>query len=473
MKFTRVIAFSLMATAMSALCAQAQSLRNASPPAEFPSASFSGKQYVDSQGCIYIRAGIDGNVTWVPRVGRDRKQVCGYKPTVVAGGAASAKPRAQAPVEITLPTAARPAVTQPAASQTPKPLPAAVAQPMAKPRTAPVAVAPPGRAPVQAAAPAPVAVPAPITVRRVPPATTVMVPARRQAAPQAAPAIAPRKAPVRAGGGCSNASAFSQQFINKGAGVRCGPQAEPPITYGRGWDRQSALMPRGERAHLAAAAVSPDTRVVPRHVYDRSRNTTTVSVPEGYKPVWSDDRLNPHRAERSLRPAQPRAISVPPQGYLAATRGDDRLNTRRGLRTAQGDARTDQIWTRTVPRKLVPQPTDRQIVIVPRNVAKSPAEAERVALRLSTRSAPVTSGAPRVSAAPGRYVRVATYGSDQEARQVAQALARGGLPMRLGSVRRGQVTQRVVLAGPFADSTTAQAALRQARAAGFSGAHLN
>ncbi|MDX2485719.1 MAG: SPOR domain-containing protein [Pseudodonghicola sp.] len=459
---------------MSALCAQAQSLRNASPPAEFPSASYTGKQYVDSRGCIYIRAGIDGNVTWVPRVGRDRKQVCGYKPTTLAGAAASARPRAQAPVEITLPAAARPVTTQPAASQKPKPLPAAVAQPMAKPRTAPVAVAQPRRAPVQAAAPAPITAPAPIRVRRAPAATTVMIPApRRQAAPQPAQAIAPRKAPVRAGGGCPNASAFSQQFINKGAGVRCGPQAEPPITYGRGWDRESALMPRGERAHMAAA-VSPETRVVPRHVYDRRRNTTTVSVPEGYKPVWSDDRLNTHRAERGLRPAQPRAISAPPQGYLAVARSDDRLNTRRGLRTAQGDARTDQIWTRTVPRELVPEPTDRQIVIVPKELAKSPAEAERVGLlRLSTRNAPVTAGVQRVSAAPGRYVRVATYGSDQEARQVAQALAQGGLPMRLGSVRRGQATHRVVLAGPFADSTAAQAALRQARAAGFSGAHLN
>ncbi|WP_245510586.1 SPOR domain-containing protein [Antarcticimicrobium sediminis] len=453
---------------MSALCAQAQSLRNASPPAEFPSASYTGKQYVDSQGCIYIRAGIDGNVTWVPRVGRDRKQVCGYKPTVVAGGAAAAKPRAQAPVEITLP-----ATTQPAAIQKPKPLPAAVAQPVAKPRTAPVAQ--PRRAPVQAAAPAPIATPAPIRVRRAPAATTVVIPApRRQAAPQAAPVIAPRKAPAQAGGGCSNASAFSQQFINKGAGVRCGPQAEPPITYGRGGDRQSVLMPRGARAHMAVAAVSPETRVVPRHVYDRRRNTTSVSVPDGYKPVWSDDRLNPHRAERSLRPAQPRAISGPPRGYLAATRDDDRLNTRRGPRTAQGDARTDRIWTRTVPRELVPQPTDRQIVIVPKELAKSPAEAERAGLlRISTRNAPVTAGAPRVSVAPGRYVRVATYGSDQEARQVAQALAQDGLPMRLGSVRRGQATHRVVLAGPFADSTTAQAALRQARAAGFSGAHLN
>ncbi|TDK52626.1 SPOR domain-containing protein, partial [Antarcticimicrobium luteum] len=95
---------------MSTLSAQAQSLRNATAPAEFPPASFAGKQYVDSRGCIFIRAGIDGNVTWVPRVGRDRKQVCGYKPTAVAGATAGpAAPRGPAPVEITVPAAAQPA----------------------------------------------------------------------------------------------------------------------------------------------------------------------------------------------------------------------------------------------------------------------------------------------------------------------------------------------------------------------------
>ena len=61
--------------------AGAKSLRDAGEPAEFPPSDFSGKQYVDSNGCVFVRAGIGGNVTWVPRVSRSRQQICGQEPT--------------------------------------------------------------------------------------------------------------------------------------------------------------------------------------------------------------------------------------------------------------------------------------------------------------------------------------------------------------------------------------------------------
>ncbi len=57
-------------------------------PAELPSADYDGQSYVDSKGCIFLRAGYGGDATWVPRVGKDRKQICGQTPskamTVVA-----------------------------------------------------------------------------------------------------------------------------------------------------------------------------------------------------------------------------------------------------------------------------------------------------------------------------------------------------------------------------------------------------
>ena len=68
-----------------------------SVPAEFPPDDYAGRQYVDSRGCAYVRAGVDGAVNWLPRVNRDRKPLCGLEPSVVS--AASAAP-AVAPVAV-------------------------------------------------------------------------------------------------------------------------------------------------------------------------------------------------------------------------------------------------------------------------------------------------------------------------------------------------------------------------------------
>jgi len=62
-----------------------QRLHDNPQPAERPPASFQGTQFVDSRGCVFIRAGIDGVVTWVPRVTRNRELICGMQPTLGAG----------------------------------------------------------------------------------------------------------------------------------------------------------------------------------------------------------------------------------------------------------------------------------------------------------------------------------------------------------------------------------------------------
>jgi hypothetical protein len=56
--------------------AVAQSLRSVGGPAETPPANFQGQQYVDSRGCVFMRAGLNGQVTWVARIGRDRRPIC-------------------------------------------------------------------------------------------------------------------------------------------------------------------------------------------------------------------------------------------------------------------------------------------------------------------------------------------------------------------------------------------------------------
>ena len=72
-----------------AMPATAQTLQDDDGPAELPPSEFEGRRYVDSTGCVYIRAGVDNAVTWVPRVTLDRELVCGFQPTFAEEGNAA------------------------------------------------------------------------------------------------------------------------------------------------------------------------------------------------------------------------------------------------------------------------------------------------------------------------------------------------------------------------------------------------
>jgi hypothetical protein len=56
-------------------------LAEGAKPAEVPPAEFAGQQYVDSRGCLFVRAGDGTKVLWIPRVSRDGALVCGYPPS--------------------------------------------------------------------------------------------------------------------------------------------------------------------------------------------------------------------------------------------------------------------------------------------------------------------------------------------------------------------------------------------------------
>jgi cell division septation protein DedD len=86
-------------------------------PAELPPGEYAGVQYVDSKGCVFLRAGTDTETLWVPRVTAGGKPVCGYPPSgnrVPVVGEAGAGDGALAEPE-TAPAAADPieAVDQP------------------------------------------------------------------------------------------------------------------------------------------------------------------------------------------------------------------------------------------------------------------------------------------------------------------------------------------------------------------------
>ena len=70
----RALAFALL---LAALPAGAEPTR----PAEWPPADYAGLQYVDSKGCLFVRAGSGGKVVWVPRVTREGAPVCGNPPS--------------------------------------------------------------------------------------------------------------------------------------------------------------------------------------------------------------------------------------------------------------------------------------------------------------------------------------------------------------------------------------------------------
>ncbi|SEL24704.1 hypothetical protein SAMN05443999_104185 [Roseovarius azorensis] len=101
----------------------AQPLHDVPTPAELPPDSYTGRQYVDSAGCVFIRADADGEITWVPRVTPERRALCGFKPTLAAAPPVIAETRAPDPAvpETSAPAPDRTA-PQPARARSAKPL---------------------------------------------------------------------------------------------------------------------------------------------------------------------------------------------------------------------------------------------------------------------------------------------------------------------------------------------------------------
>jgi sporulation related protein len=202
-------------------------------------------------------------------------------------------------------------------------------------------------------------------------------------------------------------------------------------------------------------------------------------LPAAARPVATLPAVAPVRAPAiyttppAVRPAKPVVavnialqlpvvkVAVPP-GYRKAF-SDGRLNPKRGGQTARGEAQMNQVWSQTVPRRLI----------------ESGARVARVAqvqTLISSKSAPVASAsemaAPATRSGGYRYVQVATFGDARNASNTVRRLQALGLPVSRANVSRKGKTLQIVFAGPISTQADLNRALIQVRAAGFSDAYF-
>ena len=413
----------------------AKTLAEATTPANFPPSDFEGRTYVDNDGCVYIRAGVDGNTTWVPRVTRSRQVICGQTPTFGTTRVASASQATPAPAAA--PTTAQPetrtATVAPATTTAPAAAPAAAETTTRRvvqaTTTTRQTTTRPAAASTTVASAAPRATPAPRVVRRVVQAPSLATPVVTVSPPQPTTPKAQRTV-VRTAGGCADAPASSRPFFNS-TGVRCGPQAQDPSSGIR-------ILRPGE-----AVAGFPSGRVSAEGLF----------VPEGYRSVWTDGRLNPRRG----LPTTTASASVGTKGYdLAWTRKAPHLLY---------DRRTGLVVGDEFPGLVYPN-LDLSTV-----VASAPAATATVRATTSSVAPRVTPSqaqeVAKVIAPTLRHVQVATFGSMDQAKPAAQRLANTGVPTRIGNYSRDGQKRQVIVLGPFANTAELNRALNIARAQGF------
>ena len=476
----------------------ARTLYNADHPAEFPPVSFSGTQYVDSRGCVFVRAGTDAVVQWVPRVTRDRQVLCGFKPTfaniddalpVVPDPKPSASTQvttvAEATKPVVTPAAQKRSTVQAAAEVAPKP---ALTPVVSKPAPAPKQ---PDLPPLEQLAGKTVGeqgcvasvsdgqlrcatetveyilkrLPAGVTVRTADGGrmtttepTLVRVPVKRAApvpVPEALPSVAMpetvRVASVTqadAMAQCAGLSGNAMQYMNTNGryAVRCGPQAVHPSEYVKR-QAQGRLSSRSTHQVAVARAAGMDATALPRPV--------GIGLPEGYSRAWDDGRLNPYR----------------------------------GPVSARGDLQMAQVWTQTSPAYGIYAPRKRTFwewlfgtSVKSRTTVTAHAAHDANPVQISTKSeAPLRTplagqvrpqsvqshSAPTQTAQALRYVQVGTFGVPENAERSISRLSAMGYPVSSQILHRGGKPLKIVLAGPFARPEQTLSALSAVKGAGY------
>ena len=515
-------------TAGATLAVQAQSLAT---PAEFPPTSYRGTQYVDSQGCAFVRAGQGVVVNWVPRVDRRRNQLCGFQPTQIA----------DAP---SVTASAGPIITfddEPASAPTPAAAPAPAPAPVPAPIPAPVIAAAPAPTP----APIPEPAPAPqITLAQVcdgnfgiqtgfatasgdpvdcgpaPAATPLPVPAPILASVPAAPVAAPQPPRITLAEACEGRFGVQTGFISARTGdpIDCGPAPEiaasvpAPTVIAEGPRRvtraeicaeitttgrtfinaatgspvicEAAPAPIVIAANTAPAAPSaPITALAPQ-----APAVQAPAVPVAAAPTTSCAGVSGVSAQYLVgtpdNPVRCGPQAVSPSGTTFTQRATAKnpfvatvpasnpapavVARAQPIRPPAGFTR---VWNdgRINPNRGVRRIT-RDQAIAEGLIAAPAASAPTAAVSVSSKSvAPVAIQAP--TAAPAhRFVQVGSFGDHSNADRLANQFQARGWPVTFANTTRGGAAIKIVILGPFTQASQLQTGLQAARSAGFADA---
>jgi len=360
MQSFKFVAIAAVAAILTTTSAGALTLDQGAQPAEVPPPSYRGDVYVDSRGCAYVRAGLGGRTSWVPRVTRSRQIVCGLAPTFSRRATATA--------------------TAPEPAPSPAPAPA----PTRTVRTVP--------APAPVTTPAPAPTPAPTTTRQTrAPVTTPVT--------QDAPVV-DRVQTVHVA--CAN------------------PGDEMVVPAGRVKIRYTCTA-REQVVRTVQLSDGLTLRIIATrspHEYVRNRTRTAQAapatgraapgtgpsaLPEGYRAAWDDDRLNPNRGPRTAAG----------DAQMAAV-WDDGVPMRRVEPTATAST---TVSTMSAPRRGAEAGTDARFIQAasfadPANAQRT---AERIArLGLPVRMVKVTRG--------GKALRLVQAGPFADSATLARAL---------------------------------------------------
>ena len=406
--YLKLISVVVVAAVFGTASAEAQSVARVGGPANLPPAGFEGQQWVDSRGCVFLKAGYGGQVNWVPRVGRDRRAMCGYPPTgttraaievateaEMAAPMAEAAPRVMAAVEPVVPVTPRTSVAL---------------------RPAPVLADP------VVAAPKPSARPAPYV----------------EVAPSGGYEVVASSGPGAGQIGCYSSAPVAERVKTRNGGtvVVC-TRGDGTLT---GW--RPPVYPQA--AGVGAALTDPVVASRGDHGGNHFNHGVSGRDGDGY--------------------SQGHAVPTPPKGYKLAWK-DDRLNPNRGKGTAQGWADQDQVWTRKVPSELVAeQPATKR--------KKKVFAQSGTTVITSTKGQAATAPVEKKVAKGGAFIQVGTFGVASNADGAAARLQGMGLPVARAKITSGGRAMQIVMAGPFGSAADAAAALSMARRAGFGDAFI-